>query len=87
MGDCAGEATLSKGRGDVPFLELRGRRCSTTPVQSYRTLVGVREPSRQGLKFDDCIALLMENRPEYIIWWLGLTKIGVRIALINTNLR
>jgi len=41
----------------------------------------------QGFKFDDCVALFMENRPEYIVWWMGFTKIGVRIALINTNLR
>jgi len=41
----------------------------------------------QGFKFDDCVALFMENRPEYVVWWMGFTKIGVRIALINTNLR
>lgn len=28
----------------------------------------------------------MENRPEYVITWLGLTKVGVEIALINYNL-
>ena len=48
-------------------------------------VVGKRE--RQGLKYNDCVALLMENRSEFIIWWLGLTKIGVKIAFINTNLR
>lgn len=28
----------------------------------------------------------MENRPEYVGLWLGLSKIGVISALINTNL-
>jgi acyl-CoA synthetase (AMP-forming)/AMP-acid ligase II len=29
----------------------------------------------------------MPNKPEYIATWLGLGKIGVITALINTNLR
>lgn len=30
--------------------------------------------------------MLLENRPEYVGAWLGLSKIGVVAALINTNL-
>lgn len=40
-----------------------------------------------GLKKGDCVALLMENKPEYVSLWLGLSKIGVISALINTNLK
>jgi fatty-acyl-CoA synthase len=40
-----------------------------------------------GLKRGDAVALLMENRPEYIFAWTGLIKIGVTVALINTNLK
>jgi fatty-acyl-CoA synthase len=40
----------------------------------------------QGLRHGDCVALLMENRPEYLVTWAGLAKAGVTIALINTNL-
>jgi solute carrier family 27 fatty acid transporter 1/4 len=29
----------------------------------------------------------MENNPEYPCIWLGLSKLGVITALINTNLR
>jgi fatty-acyl-CoA synthase len=32
------------------------------------------------------VALLMENRPDYIAAWLGMFKIGAQVALINTNL-
>lgn len=35
----------------------------------------------------DSIAVFMENRPEYIATWLGLSKAGFVGALINTNLR
>ncbi|MBI1213239.1 MAG: long-chain-acyl-CoA synthetase [Alphaproteobacteria bacterium] len=41
----------------------------------------------QGLKKGDVVALLMENRPEFLFAWTGLVKIGVVAALINTNLK
>lgn len=40
----------------------------------------------RGLGQGDCVALLMENRPDFICAWLGLFKAGVQAALINTNL-
>ncbi|MEO0786287.1 MAG: AMP-binding protein, partial [Pseudomonadota bacterium] len=40
----------------------------------------------QGLKPGDCVALFMENRPEYVPIWYGLSKVGVVTALINNNL-
>lgn len=39
-----------------------------------------------GIGRGDAVALLMENRPEYIATWYGLHKIGAVAALINTNL-
>eukprot|EP00007_Cunea_sp_BSH-02190019_P010190 CAMPEP_0174239278 /NCGR_PEP_ID=MMETSP0417-20130205/14068_1 /TAXON_ID=242541 /ORGANISM="Mayorella sp, Strain BSH-02190019" /LENGTH=708 /DNA_ID=CAMNT_0015318209 /DNA_START=145 /DNA_END=2267 /DNA_ORIENTATION=- len=33
------------------------------------------------------VSLLMENRPEFIMIWLGLAKIGVTISCVNTSLR
>lgn len=38
-----------------------------------------------GLKRGDRVALMMLNRPDFIIIWLGLAKIGVVTALINTT--
>ena len=40
----------------------------------------------QGLGRGDVVALLMLNRPEYVATWLGLARVGVVTALINTNL-
>ena len=34
----------------------------------------------QGLKRGDTCALLMENRPEFVISWLGMAKIGVKVS-------
>lgn len=41
----------------------------------------------QGLRKGDVVALSMTNRPEYVAIWMGLSKIGVITALLNTNLR
>ena len=34
----------------------------------------------------DVVALLMPNRAEYLAIWLGITRVGGVVALINTNL-
>lgn len=39
-----------------------------------------------GLKRGDTASLIMENRIEYLAAWMGLNKLGVTAALINTNL-
>ncbi|HET7083972.1 MAG TPA: long-chain-acyl-CoA synthetase [Rhizomicrobium sp.] len=41
----------------------------------------------QGIGRGSVVALLMENRPDYIAAWLGLFKVGAQVALINTNLQ
>jgi fatty-acyl-CoA synthase len=41
----------------------------------------------QGLAKGDVVALMMPNRPEYMAIWLGLSSVGVVVALINTQLR
>ena len=40
----------------------------------------------RDLKSGDAVALLMSNCAEYLAIWLGLTRIGVVVALINSQL-
>ena len=40
-----------------------------------------------GIRRGEVVVLLMENRPEFVIAWLGLLKAGAIVALINTHLR
>ncbi|KAL3287520.1 hypothetical protein HHI36_001989 [Cryptolaemus montrouzieri] len=40
----------------------------------------------KGYKRGDGVALLMDNKPEYVCIWLGLAKLGIVTALLNTNL-
>jgi len=40
----------------------------------------------RNLRRGDAVALMMMNRADYIAAWMGLSKVGVAAALINTNL-
>ena len=40
----------------------------------------------RGLAKGDVVCLLMPNRPEFLAIWIGLTRIGVTVALLNTQL-
>jgi fatty-acyl-CoA synthase len=71
--------------GDAPAL-LSARQQFT-----YRGLVArsnqyARWALGQGLSKGDVVGLLMANQPEYMAIWLGITSVGVVVALLNTNL-
>jgi fatty-acyl-CoA synthase len=40
----------------------------------------------QGVGRGDTVALLMNNRPEYLAVWMGVVRVGGVVALLNTNL-
>jgi fatty-acyl-CoA synthase len=40
----------------------------------------------RGLQPGSVVCLLMENCPDYMAAWLGLTRAGVTVALLNTHL-
>ncbi|XP_057674316.1 long-chain fatty acid transport protein 6 [Corythoichthys intestinalis] len=35
----------------------------------------------------DCIALLMNNEPDFVCVWFGLAKLGCPVAFLNTNIK
>jgi len=39
-----------------------------------------------GLKTGDCVSLMKENSPEFVVVWIAMAKIGAKTALINHNL-
>ncbi|GLK69816.1 long-chain-acyl-CoA synthetase [Hansschlegelia plantiphila] len=41
---------------------------------------------RNGVGKGDVVALMMLNRPDYLAFWVGVTRIGGVVALLNTNL-
>jgi fatty-acyl-CoA synthase len=41
----------------------------------------------EGVQKGDTVCLLMPNCPDYLAIWLGITRIGGIVALLNTNLK
>ena len=77
---------IAWARPDAPALISDGE------TLSYGALAGrMRRYARwaitEGLAKGDVVALMAPNRPDYMACWLGLTSVGVVVALINTNLR
>ena len=64
---------------------------SETETFSYRALADrtnryARWAWSAGIEAGDTVCLFMPSRPDYIAAWLGITKVGGVVALINTKL-
>jgi fatty-acyl-CoA synthase len=75
----------SKRQPDRPAL------ISEAGTISYRTLAErinryARWASSAGIEAGDAVCLVMPTRPDYIAAWLGITRVGGVVALINTKL-
>ena len=76
---------LAARHGDKPAL-VSDRESLTYRALAERSRRYARWAMAQGLAKGDVIALLMTNRPEYVAIWLGITRAGGTVALLNTNL-
>ena len=76
---------LATKRGNAPAL-LSDRECLSFQGLAERSNRYARWAIANGLVKGDTVCLLMSNRPEYLAVWLGITKIGAVVALLNTNL-
>ncbi len=77
---------LAETRGDAPALLSAGE-CLTYRALDDRANRYARWALAQNLGKGEVVCLVMPNRPEYLAIWLGITKVGVVVSLINTNLR
>jgi fatty-acyl-CoA synthase len=84
--------TLARGIDDVAerspdaLALVSSKGCLT-----YRQLVEMshryaRWALAEDVGFGDVVGLLMRNRPEYLAIWLGITRVGGVVALLNPNL-
>jgi fatty-acyl-CoA synthase len=76
---------IAATRGDAPAL------LSAHETLSYRALDEranryARWALAQGLGKGEAVGLIMPNRPEYMTIWLGITKVGGVVSLLNTSL-
>ncbi|XKL61134.1 hypothetical protein PGB90_008191 [Kerria lacca] len=68
------------------LLILEDKEWTATQIEEYSNKVA-NVFKNAGLRKGDAVALMLDNRPEFVCIWLGLSKIGVITALINYNLR
>ena len=71
--------------GGAPAL-LSDRECLSFRALADRANRYARWALAQGLGKGETVCLLMPNRPEYMAIWLGITRAGGVVALINVNL-
>ncbi|BDV33787.1 long-chain-acyl-CoA synthetase [Methylocystis iwaonis] len=76
---------IAQMRGDAPAILFGGGWFSFREL-SERSGRYARWAQARGLRKGDAVALVMESRPDYVAIWLGLTRIGVVVALINHHL-
>jgi fatty-acyl-CoA synthase len=76
---------LAAACGDAPAL-MSDCECLTFRDLAERANRYAGWALRQGLGKGDVVALIMPNRPDYMAIWLGITRVGGIVALVNTNL-
>jgi fatty-acyl-CoA synthase len=74
-GELGAATALESPEGSLTFRQLGSR------ISQYS-----RWGSSVGLSSGDAVSLLMSNCAEYLPIWLGLTRIGVVVALVNSQL-
>src|SRR5215813_10414026 len=79
-------AELADAQGDAPALIAVGGDSLTYRELIERANRYAHWALDQGLAKGHTVCLMMPNRPEYLAIWLGLTSVGVVVALINTEL-
>jgi fatty-acyl-CoA synthase len=75
---------LAKRFGAHPAL-VSERQCLTYRSLADRVNSYSRWALAQGLGAGSVVCLLMANCPEYLAIWLGVTRVGAVVALVNTN--
>jgi acyl-CoA synthetase (AMP-forming)/AMP-acid ligase II len=75
-----------RGQAAHPFLLYEDRQFGY--AQANRIVNRIAHTYRaRGLRQGDIVALLMENRPEFVWHYLAAGKLGVAVALVNTRAR
>ncbi|XP_023020391.2 fatty acid transport protein 1 isoform X2 [Leptinotarsa decemlineata] len=75
-----------KKHPDKPCILFEDQVWTFAQVEEYSNKIANTFKSH-GYKKGDKVALFLENKPEFVCIWLGLSKLGVITPLINTNLR
>ena len=76
---------LADKYGDAPAL-LSDTECFTYRELAARSNRYARWALAQGVRKGDTVCLIMPGRPEFLAIWVGITRVGGVVALVNTHL-
>jgi fatty-acyl-CoA synthase len=76
---------LADKYGDSPAL-LSDTECFTYRELAARSNRYARWALAQGVRKGDTVCLIMPGRPEFLAIWVGITRVGGVVALVNTHL-
>ena len=76
---------VAAASGDAPAL-LSDHECLSFRALAERARLYAGWAARHGVSKGDVVCLLMPNRPEYLAIWLGITRAGGIVSLLNSNL-
>ncbi len=71
---------------DEPFIYFEGKRITFGEMNAAANRL-VRTVLDAGVHRGETVALMMGNRPEYLMVWLGLAKAGIVTAFVNPGAR
>ncbi|KAK7895836.1 hypothetical protein WMY93_021161 [Mugilogobius chulae] len=72
---------------DKPFVIFEGHAHTYRDVEERSNKFAHIFQQNTNLKKGDCVALLMNNEPDFLCVWFALAKIGCSIAFLNTNIK
>ncbi|XP_068429789.1 long-chain fatty acid transport protein 6 [Clinocottus analis] len=72
---------------DKPFVIFDGRVHTYRDVELRSNRLSHVFLETVKLRKGDCVALLMNNEPDFLCAWFGLAKVGCSVAFLNTNIK
>ncbi|XP_061103096.1 long-chain fatty acid transport protein 2-like isoform X2 [Conger conger] len=76
-----------KKHPEKPFIVFENTTYSYLDADKQSNKIGRSLMEFASLKEGDTAALFLGNEPIYVFLWLGLSKIGCKVALLNNNIR
>lgn len=70
-----------------PFLIYEGITYTYQDIDERSNKVANVFLEQGAVKKGDSVALLMNNEPDFVCVWFGLSKLGCSVAFLNTNIK
>lgn len=72
---------------DKPFLIYEGCAFTYRAIDERSNRLARALQQHSSVRRGDTVALLMNNEPDFLCVWFGLSKLGCAVAFLNTNIK